>query len=124
LAALRLTLRRFHSFSATEAVAAGLMPQQHQALLIIKTRSFTELPTISDVAEQLLIRHHSAVELVNRLVKMGLVERMKDAHDARRVRLALTPLAEDKLATLAVTHLKELRAVRPFLMELLDRFGA
>src|SRR3546814_10769364 len=70
-------------------------------------------PSIGDVAEQLLIRHHSAVELVNRLVRMELVHRYRDPDDRRRVRISLTPLAEEKLATLANVHLEELRAVRP-----------
>lgn len=123
LATFRLALRRFAAFTATATSEAGLMPQQHQALLAIKALSFKAAPSVGDVAEQLLLRHHSAVELINRLVRMGLVQRFRDPEDRRRVRIALTPLAEKKLAALATVHLEELRAVRPQLMALLQRFS-
>ncbi|HEY9572367.1 MAG TPA: helix-turn-helix domain-containing protein [Pusillimonas sp.] len=119
----RFTLRRFSAFSVAAASSAGLMPQQHQALLAIKAMSADMAPSIGDVAEQLLIRHHSAVELVNRLVRMELVHRYRDPADRRRVRISLTPLAEEKLATLANVHLEELRAVRPLLTKLLRHFS-
>ncbi len=122
LATFRLALRRFIAFSETAAADVGLMPQQHQALLIIKTLSLKSSPSVGDVAEQLLIRHHSAVELINRLVRMELLQRYRDQEDRRRVRVALTPLAEEKLAVLASTHLNELRAVRPLLVSLLNHF--
>ncbi len=122
LATFRLALRRFIAFSETAAADVGLMPQQHQALLIIKTLSLKSSPSVGDVAEQLLIRHHSAVELINRLVRMELLQRYRDHEDRRRVRVALTPLAEDKLAVLSSAHLNELRAVRPLLVSLLNHF--
>lgn len=102
---------------------AGLMPQQHQALLIIKAMSVDDKsPNVGDIAAQLLIRHHSAVELINRLVRMELVQRFRDPADRRRVRVALTTLAERKLAILSTAHLNELRAVRPELIKLLRYF--
>ena len=79
-------------------------------------------PSVGEVAEHLLVRHHSAVELINRLVRMELVERFRDPADRRRVRVTLTPLAEEKLAALASTHLDELRAIRPLLVSLLNYF--
>ncbi len=124
LAMFRLTLRRFNAFSESAALQAGLKPQQHQALLAIKAVSAASMPSVGDVAEQLLIRHHSAVELINRLVRMGMVKRCKDPDDGRRVRVALTPLAEETLAVLAAAHLEELRSVRPLLMKLLRNFHA
>lgn len=123
LATFRLTLRQFIAFSETEAAKVGLTPQQHQALLIIKTLSLTSAPSVGDIAEQLLIRHHSGVELINRLVRMELLHRYRDSEDRRRVRVALTALAEDKLAVLASAHLNELRAVRPLLVSLLNHFS-
>jgi DNA-binding MarR family transcriptional regulator len=122
LANFRLTLRRFAMFSELAAAAAGLMPQQHQALLIIKALSIKNPPSVGDVAERLLVRHHSAVELINRLVRMQLVERFRDPNDRRRVRVSLTPLAEEKLAALSSAHLDELRAIRPLLVSLLNYF--
>src|SRR5690606_36265228 len=115
LATFRFTLRRFIAFSESAAAQVGLMPQQHQTLLVIKALSLETSPSVGNVAEQLLIRHHSAVELINRLVRMGLLQRCRDQQDRRRVRVALTPLAEQKLAVLASAHLNELRAVRPLL---------
>ncbi|MBB5215212.1 MarR family winged helix-turn-helix transcriptional regulator [Parapusillimonas granuli] len=123
LATFRLALRRFSAFSEDAAMKAGLMPQQHQALLAIKAMSVDgQAPSVGDVAAQLLIRHHSAVELINRLVRMELVQRYRDPADRRRVRIALTALAERKLATLSTAHLNELRAVRPELAKLLRYF--
>ena len=118
----RLTLRRFNAFSEAAALEAGLKPQQHQALLSIKALGATAAPSVGDVAEQLLIRHHSAVELINRLVRMGLLRRFKDPDDGRKVRIALTPLADETLAALAAAHLQELRSIRPLLMKLLRNF--
>ncbi|GAB2894509.1 MarR family transcriptional regulator [Paralcaligenes sp. KSB-10] len=120
LATFRYALRRFIVFSETAAVSEGLAPQQHQALLAIK--AMPEAPSVGDIAERLMIRHHSAVELVGRLVRMGLVERLRDLSDRRRVRVSLTPLAEHKLADLSAAHLEELRAIRPLLAGLLKHF--
>ncbi|PLC52677.1 MarR family transcriptional regulator [Pollutimonas nitritireducens] len=122
LATFRFTLRRFIAFSESAAAQVGLMPQQHQTLLAIKALSLESSPSVGNVAEQLLIRHHSAVELIDRLVRMGLLLRCRDQQDRRRVRVALTPLAEQKLAVLASAHLNELRAVRPLLVDLLNHF--
>ncbi|WP_353152038.1 MarR family winged helix-turn-helix transcriptional regulator [Pollutimonas bauzanensis] len=122
LATFRLTLRQFTRFSESAAAEVGLMPQQHQALLVVKALSIAAPPSVGDVAEQLLIRHHSAVELINRLVRMGLLQRFRDPEDRRRVRVAITPTGEQKLAVLSSAHLDELRAVRPLLMTLLNHF--
>jgi DNA-binding MarR family transcriptional regulator len=123
LATFRYALRRFSAFSEEAAMSAGLMPQQHQALLVIKAMSTEDLaPSVGDIAAHLLIRHHSAVELVNRLVRMALVRREKDPSDGRRVRVALTELAEIKLAALSSAHLQELKAIRPELVRLLRHF--
>jgi len=122
LGTFRNALRQFNAFSESAAAAAGLMPQQHQALLAIKEMSIDMTPSVGDVAERLMIRHHSAVELIGRLVRMGLLRRIRDAADRRRVRVLLTPLAERKLAKLAEAHLIELRAIRPMLITLLTHF--
>ncbi|TAL84782.1 MAG: MarR family transcriptional regulator [Candidimonas sp.] len=120
LALFRHALRRFIVFSEAAAVAEGLAAQQHQALLAIKGMACS--PTVGELAERLVVRHHSAVELTGRLVRMGLVLRLPDPSDRRRVRIALTPLAEQKLAGLSAAHLEELRVIRPLLASLLDRF--
>ena len=73
LAAFRYTLRRFLSFSDVAASAVGLTQQQYQALLVMKARS--GMLSITELASQLLVKHHSAVGLVDRLEQQGLVRR-------------------------------------------------
>src|SRR5579864_1445213 len=76
LAQFRLQVRTFLAFSETAAQRAGLTPQQHQALLAIKGFAGKDAASIGDVARFLLIRHHTAVELVDRISKLGLVKRV------------------------------------------------
>lgn len=80
--------------------------------------------TVGEVAAALLVRPHSAVELVDRLAETGLVEREGDPKDHRRVVVSLTPRAEEVLRDLSTAHLRELGAIRPMLLELLARFQA
>lgn len=124
LAAFRRTLRHFSSFSEQAARQAGLTPRQHQALLAIKGAPGADTLIISDLAQALLIRPHSTVELVDRLVQLGLVERREDKTDHRRVHVVLTPRADFLLRELSAAHLNELRAIRPVLLDLLSRFEA
>ncbi|MDE2007470.1 MAG: winged helix-turn-helix transcriptional regulator [Rhodospirillales bacterium] len=121
LAAFRRALRGFTDFSERAARGAGLSPRQHQALLAIKGAPAP--PTIGALAEALVIRPHSAVELVDRLTQLRLVERRADPADLRRARLALTERAETILRALSEAHLAELRAIRPSLIALLERFA-
>ena len=115
LLAFRTALRRFHRWSEGQAENAGLTAAQHQLLLAIKGHNDTRGPTIGDVADHLLLRHHSAVELVNRAQAAGLVERVKDADDGRMVRLRLCESGEQALRTLAQLHIDELRQLEPLL---------
>jgi DNA-binding MarR family transcriptional regulator len=94
LAGFRYALRHFLHFSQSAARAAGLTPQQHQALLAIKGNPFRDDVTVGELADHLLLRHHSVVELVNRLARLGLVHRKADPGDGRRVLVALTAKAE------------------------------
>jgi DNA-binding MarR family transcriptional regulator len=134
LAAFRLALRRFAAFSEAEAKAAGLTPRQHQALLAIKGKSNpAEAPRfgigaeapglgIGDIAAHLLIRHNTAVELVDRLAEAGLVQRQPDPADGRRILVTLTDRSEALLRRLSAAHVRELRAIRPGLLALLQTF--
>ena len=123
LAAFRHALRRFAAFSAEAARAARLTPQQHQALLAIKGAPGRETLTIGGIAAHLLIRPHSAVELVDRLEELGLVARQPDPADSRRVQVALTTRSEALLRDLSMAHLRELQAIRPTLLDLLGQVG-
>ncbi|RUV37317.1 helix-turn-helix domain-containing protein, partial [Mesorhizobium sp. M7A.F.Ca.MR.148.00.0.0] len=95
LSEFRYLIRRFLEFSQVQAEDAGLTPRQHQALLAIKGFPGGGPVTVGDLAERLRIRHHSAVELVNRLGEAGLVTRDQDKDDHRRVLLQLTERADD-----------------------------
>jgi DNA-binding MarR family transcriptional regulator len=121
LSDFRFALRRFLASSESAAKQAGLTPQQHQALLTIKGARDADSVSIRLLAERLLINHNTAVELVDRLVAAGLVERSRDADDRRRARLELTTIAERRLQSLSAAHLTELDSVRPALMKLLKQ---
>lgn len=122
LADFRYALRCFLAFSEQAAGGAGLTPQQYQALLAIKGAGNRDDLGIGDIADRLLIRHHTAVELVNRLEKNGFVTRTKDKQDARRVTVTLSAKAERTMDGLAAAHLQELKGIRPVLEQLLDQF--
>ncbi|WFU40871.1 MarR family transcriptional regulator [Bradyrhizobium sp. CB82] len=123
LAQFRYQMRSFLAFSEAAAERQGLTPQQHQALLGIKGFVRPGPATVGDVARFLLIRHHSAVELMNRMAKQGLISRVADPEDARRVHLKLTKKGERKLQALSRKNLEELRhAASPALSRLLRSF--
>src|SRR4051812_37730163 len=113
LAAFRYALRRFLRFSERAAQTAGITPQQHQALLAIKGFPGREYVTVSELAEWLQLRHHSTVELVNRLETQGLVARAHATEDRRQVNLGLTDHGEEMLAGLSAAHRAELRQIGP-----------
>jgi DNA-binding MarR family transcriptional regulator len=116
LADFRYALRGFFAFSKTAVAQAKLAPQQYQALLALRARRGREM-TVGDLAQELYIRHHTAVGLVDRLEQANLVRR---AHGGgRRVTLDLTPEAEAVLTDLAQMHLEELRSYAPTIASLL-----
>jgi DNA-binding MarR family transcriptional regulator len=119
LAEFRYQIRRFLRFSEDQARAHGIEPQQHQLLLAIKGLPDGVKPTIGELALRMLIRHHSAVELVNRLTQHGMVERVAAETDHREVLVRLTKKGETVLHHLSVAHHKELRAKGPELMKTL-----
>ncbi len=114
----RVALRRFNRWSEDQARGAGLTHAQHQLLLAVKGHDDDRGPTIGEVAEYLLLRHHSTVELVDRAEAAGLVSRRRDDEDARVVRLQLTEMAEDRIRQLTEVHLEELRRLTPLLAHL------
>ncbi len=111
----RFQIRRFLSFSETAARQSGIEPQQHQALLALKGRPEGSLPTIGLVADRLLLRHHSAVGLVDRLQSLGLVTREINPEDARQVLVQLTAKGERILHNLSLSHRRELEETGPSL---------
>jgi DNA-binding MarR family transcriptional regulator len=119
LATFRRSIREFLRFSEHAAKESGLTPQQHQALLAIRGAPDGHDMRIGQLAHQLMIQHHSAVELVDRLVDAKLVERLVHDEDRRSVLLRLTPKAEKKLAKLSSVHMAELTRRGPELVRLL-----
>jgi DNA-binding MarR family transcriptional regulator len=116
LADFRFEIRRFLNFSERLAHLAGIEPQQHQALLAIKGLPAHRVATIGVLADRLLIQHHSAVELVNRLEAKGLLRRTRSAADRREVVLTLSRRGEALLKRLTHPHHTELQSARPRLL--------
>ena len=123
LAAFRYALRRFLRFSEERAQSVGLTPRQYQALLVILGFPGRESITIGELAERLLIRHHSAVGLADRLASKGLVARSQAPADKRQVLLSLTASGAALLERLALTHRDELRRLGPELVTLLEKLS-
>ena len=121
LAEFRYRLRSFVQFSEQAAHAAGLQPQQYQLLLQIAGAPAGAAPTIAYAAERLGLRHNSVVELANRSVEEGLLERTSDETDARRVLLRITARGARLLHKLAAHHRSELEVMGPTLIEALTR---
>ncbi|WP_342643812.1 MarR family winged helix-turn-helix transcriptional regulator [Rhodoligotrophos ferricapiens] len=121
LAEFRYLIRCFLEFSEDRAKAVGLTPRQHQALLAVKGFGGEQPISVGELAERLRIRHHSAVELTNRLCDSGLLVREPDSQDQRRVLLRLTARAEAHLEELSAAHLDELARIEPMLKRAMGR---
>lgn len=121
LADLRYQIRRFLRVRETAARAAGVEPQQYLLLLQVKGLQGREPATIGALAERLQLRHHSVVQLVNRLAAGGMVERRRDGNDRREVVVALRPAGEKVLARLARYSVDELIIEGPRLVSSLKR---
>ena|SRR5215469_2734848 len=119
LANLRYEIRRFLSFSEQAARAAGLEPQQHQAMLAIKGLPAGQRPTIGVLAERLQLQHHTTVELTGRLAAKRFIQRRRGASDRREMLLTITSRGEEILRQLSLTHRAELRSAGPILLRAL-----
>ena len=124
LATFRYLLRRFLRFSEEAAQGTGITPQQHQALLAIKGFPQRDNITVSELAERLQLRHHSAVGLIDRLVEEKLVTRTPSETDRRQVLIGLTSRGEKVLGKLSHAHSKQLKEMGPELKLLLGRLGS
>ena len=118
LLAFRVSLRRFQRWSEDQAQAAGLTHVQHQLLVAVKGHPGDQPPAVGDIAGYLLLRHHSAVELVDRAEAAGFVRRVPDPGDGRIVRVRLTPRGDRCLTELTPAHLAELHDLAAVLDEL------
>jgi len=121
LAEFRYQIRRFLHFSDEAVVGAGLERGQYQLMLAIKGLPQATRPRIRDIANRMLIQHHSAVELINRLEAGGYVRRERAEDDRREVLVQLTNKGERVLAELALHHHEELQDAAPALVAALRR---
>jgi DNA-binding MarR family transcriptional regulator len=121
LAELRHQIRLFTHFSEQAARDAGLNPGQHQLMLALKGLPRHLHPSVGELAERLQLRHHSTVELVNRLASRGYVRRQRGDTDRREVLLSLTLKGEKVLNELSLQHMEELRKAGPALISALRR---
>ena len=115
LASFRHTLRAFLRFSEAAAAQKGLTSQHYQAMLILRGWPDGQPVSINDLAQQLMIKHNSAVGLVDRLTKEGLVVREASTVDRRKVELQLSSRGRQVLARLAGMHREELRRIGPIM---------
>lgn len=104
----RTGIRRFLQWSESQARQVGLSPEQHQLLLAVRGHLDPRGPTIGEIADYLLLRHHSAVARVDAAEADGLVSREADPYDRRVARVALTPKGSAALEHLSTLHLAEL----------------
>jgi DNA-binding MarR family transcriptional regulator len=109
----RTAIRKFLQYSRTQAANVGLTTTQHQLLLAIRGHRGDRAPTVGDVARWLLIRPHSAVELIDRAQSAGLVQRTQDPNDQRVVRMSLTRSGAEKLDRISKANLSELGRLGP-----------
>ena len=121
LAEFRYQIRRFLRFSEETARAGGLEPQQYQLMLALKGLPGDVRGRIGEIAERLQIQHHSTVELVDRLVRRGLIKRRRSGSDRREVFLEFTPRGDKLLQEMALRHRAELRELAPDLVAALKR---
>jgi DNA-binding MarR family transcriptional regulator len=120
LASFRHQLRRFLLVSESEANSAGLHPQQHQLLLTVAGVPDDCSPSIAYAAEALGLKHNSVVELVDRCEREGLLNRVTDLEDRRRVCLRATARGQEVLNRLSQVHMRELNSQGPRLIEALE----
>ena len=120
LASFRHAMRRFLAASETISRNAGVTQQQYQAMLAIGAWP-TGAMSVKDLADELLLTHHAAVQLVDRLAKAGLAQRAPSTVDRRSVELSLTESGAVLLDQLANLHLAEMLRREPALSASLRR---
>src|SRR5258708_27890497 len=113
LAELRYRIRQFWREGDAVAQAAGLEPQQYLLLLTIRGLPQGEEATIRALAERLALKHHSVVELIDRLEMQSYVRRSRGRDDRRQVLVSLLPRGERLLQEVARHRITELRANGP-----------
>jgi len=110
LAELRYRIRKFLREGDTVASDTGLEPQQYLLLLMIRGIPHGQEATVSNLAERLVLKHHSVVELIDRMETHGYVRRSRSREDRRSVLVSLLPRGAKLLEEVAHHRVGELRA--------------
>jgi DNA-binding MarR family transcriptional regulator len=121
LAEFRYQLRGFLSFSESASEQHGIATQQYQLMQVIEAAPENTMATITYIADRMILKHNSAVELVDRAARVGLVERRQDESDLRRSVIVLTEKGRDILTKLVTEHLTELERRRDALVGALEK---
>lgn len=121
---LRIGLRRFLHWSEEQAEGHGLTPAQHQLLLAIRGSGIRGGPTIGELSQALVLRHHSVVGLVDRAQSAGLVTRQRDQSRHSVVHVRLTDHGRKALRRLALAHLREIAELAPAMQALWQTIAA
>jgi DNA-binding MarR family transcriptional regulator len=116
LAEFRYQLRRFLNFSEVASEEVGISAQQYQLLQVIAAVPSGQECSISYIAGRMVVRHHSAVELVDRAEKADLVRRVADESDHRRSLVEITPKGMEVVSQLVAKHLTEVETAGPELL--------
>jgi len=124
LLVVRTRLRAFEQWSARQALDHGLTNAQHQLMLVVGGYADRGGPTIGQAASYLMISHTTAVELIDRTQRQGLISRTgnPEAHDT--LRLALTIDGHTRLRELSAAHISELARLQPMIDALINDLDA
>ena len=123
LALFRFEIRRFLAFSEKMLAESGVLPRHYQAMIAIRAQRRRQL-SIGELARELHITVHAAVELVGRMEAAGLVKRSPSPEDRRRVMVELSEEGKKKMPGLAARHLAELHSRAPHLAAAIEQFQA
>lgn len=123
LAEFRFQLRQFLSFSEVSSERHGIQAQQYQLLQVVAAAPSGQPASVSYLADRMILRHNSTVELVDRAERAGLVKRHTDERDLRRSIIKLTPAGEQVLRALVAEHIQELERLSERIIHSLRAVG-
>ena len=121
LGAFRHAMRKLLRFSKELVATRAKLTEQYDALLAIKGSSGANGVTVGEVSEQLQVKHHTAVSLLDRLEARKLATRKRATADKRNVNVQLTKAGASLLARLAAIHHRELQQRTPEIIDPLRR---
>jgi len=119
-AEFRFMLRHFLKSSEVHARAHGLEAAQFQLLLAVRGMPGDEPPNVTSVAKRLLVETHTVVEMVDKMIEKGMMERFREGKDRRCVYLRVTPAGEVVLEKIALLNRRVLSESLPQFMEFIE----